>query len=91
MKNKQKKQNAEKIITSYDILGFIPLLKISAADDLTIYRILGLPLWIVRRFANIATNNMIVRYYFLGIPLLELDSELSQKEKYAQYFNSGDE
>lgn len=78
MKTKQKKQTAEKIITSYDIFGFIPLLTISAADDLTIYRISGLPLWIVRRFANIATNNMIVRYYFLGIPLLEFDNELSE-------------
>lgn len=91
MKIKQKRQTAEKIITSYDILGFIPLLKISVADDLTIYRIFGLPLWIVRCFADIATNSLNICYYFLGIPLLELDSELNKNEKDAKSFNSGDE
>ena len=56
-----------KSVHTYKLFNFIPLLTVKQRGGSKVYKILGLPIWKVRKMAD----NLTAKYYFCGIPLLK--------------------
>lgn len=91
MKNKQKTDISQSTTVSHELFGLIPLFSTTKDGELTIYKILGLPVWIVQRIVNHRYNNVITRHYLFGIPVAETDVEIEDdepdNEDHEEYFN----
>ncbi|MBR1825780.1 MAG: glycosyltransferase [Alphaproteobacteria bacterium] len=72
MQNQQGKvenKHVSKRIISYKLFNFIPLLTYKQRGGRQVWKILGLPVWKVRKMAD----NTTTKYYLFGIPLLKTD------------------
>ncbi|MBQ9270837.1 MAG: glycosyltransferase family 8 protein [Alphaproteobacteria bacterium] len=65
------KQNSQKYIITYKFLKYIPLWKYKKRGGNQVWKILGLPIWRKRDFAD----NQSVKYYLFGLPLLEIEKQ----------------
>ena len=60
-----------KHVLSYKLLNFIPLFSYIQCGGRQVWKILGLPLWKIRRF----DNNITTKYYLLGLPFIKVSKK----------------
>lgn len=76
----QHKKDNKIVLISCELFGLIPLWTVMTDYSETIYKILGIPVWKVK---DIRGENRFIyktRYYFLGLPIIELSDEIDDED-----------
>jgi len=83
-------KNDKDILFSCELFDLIPLWTVMTDYSETIYKILGIPVWKVK---DIRGENKFIyktRYYFLGLPIIELSDEIDDEDGTENYGNEKD-